>query len=127
MDSLGRPWSDQRRFKGGVYETNSYAREGKVTIVEDGKEAVLSIAAMGAAFEALEAAGRGPKLEEVDGIHYPREINAVPQDEQLAIYMKFDDGVEAQFVFPAPGKTRDQVASASEAMRSAFAMLYALH
>ncbi|MCY1251153.1 hypothetical protein D9M72_648780 [compost metagenome] len=83
--------------------------------------------AVDAIFEALTNAAAGPTLDDPGGVHHPVGINAVPADGALTLLMDFPDGSTGQFVFPAPGKTRDQVATASEAIRRGFQMLFAAH
>lgn len=103
------------------------AESQTVEVMDGGEPVTLRMEAINAIFETLMKASAAPALEEPEGVHYPTGINAAPSDEALRLVMDFPDGSMAQFVFPAPGKTHDQVAVASEAIRQGFLMLFASH
>lgn len=105
-----------------------YDQRANAVILDEGSGPItISLDGATAIFEAMEEAAAGPSLSDPGGIHYPTAINAIPADGQLSIYMEFVDGSKGQFVFPAPGKSQEQVALASEAIRSGFAKLFSTH
>lgn len=100
----------------------------QTVIINDGiNETAITLDTAGAIFEALAKASMAPALEEPEGTHYPTGINAVPAQGSLALYMEFPNGSSGQFVFPAPGKSLEQVAAASEAIKAGFAKLFAVN
>lgn len=103
------------------------AEKQTVDVTDGGRTVTLRMEAINALFEELMGASAAPALKEPEGVHYPTGINAAPSDEALRLVMDFPDGSIGQFVFPAPGKSHDQVAVASEAIRKGFLMLFASH
>lgn len=103
------------------------AKSQMIVLDEGNGEVSLTLKGADAVFHALEKAAKTPVLEDPGGDHYPTGINAVPAAGKLTIYMEFSDGSSGRFLFPAPGKSEEQVAAASEVIRSGFAKLFATH
>lgn len=98
-----------------------------VAIDANGTKVSLSLDDIDQIFSVLMEANKAPQLEAPSGVHYPTGINAVPLDGALHLYMQFPDGSEGQFAFEAPGKSQEQVSLASQAIRSGFEQLFAVH
>lgn len=108
--------------------TVKFDADNQTVEIEDGSGPItLRMEAIDAIFSVLMEAAAGPNLDEPGGVHHPTGINAIPSDEALTLWMEFPDGSRGQFVFPAPGKTQQQVAAASEAIKEGFQILFAAH
>ncbi|MDH0116749.1 hypothetical protein N7379_19860 [Rhizobium pusense] len=108
--------------------TVKFDADNQTVEIEDGSGPItLRMEAIDAIFAVLTDAAAGPTLDDPGGVHHPTGINAIPSDGALTLWMEFSDGSRGQFVFPAPGKTQQQVAAASEAIKKGFQMLFAAH
>ncbi len=105
--------------------TAKFSADNQTVEVDDGAGPItLRIEVVYAIFEALMGGATYPTLGSPDGVRYPADINTIPSEGELTLWMDFQDDSREHFVFPAPGKTHDQVAAASEAIRKGFRMLF---
>lgn len=87
---------------------------GQVLVTVDAAEAI---------YQTLLSARAVPPLTDPDGMHVVTGFMGEPYAEEFHLILHTTGGQQAIFVFAAPGKTQDQVATVSLAIRDAMMRL----